>query len=269
MSDPGHAPDAEEGGPPELSFPAPGRATITLNRPRHLNRLHRDDLLVLQDHFSQLASDTALRVLVLTGRGRMFCTGFNIEELGAAAATGGGSGDPQLFEHTVDALEALPVPTIARLNGGVFGGATDLALACDFRIGVTGMELRMPAARLGLHYYGSGLVRYVSRLGLPAAKRLFLLGETVGAGQLLLLGYLDALVEPAALDDEVERIAASLLAGAPLALQGMKQSLNEVARGELDPVRLRAREQRCATSADLREGLAAFAERRAPRFEGR
>jgi enoyl-CoA hydratase/carnithine racemase len=254
-----------EGGPPELDFPAPGRATLTLNRPRHLNRLHREDLLVLHAHLQRLAADATLRVVVLTGRGRMFCAGFNIDELGAAPD---GTADPQLFERTVDALEALPVPTLARLNGGVFGGATDLALACDFRVGVEGMELRMPAARLALHYYPSGLSRYVSRLGLSAAKRLFLLAETVPAAELLQLGYLDALVAPEALDAEVERLAASLLAGAPLALQGMKQSLNEIARGEFDLARLRRRESHCATSADLREGLAAFAERRAPRFTG-
>jgi enoyl-CoA hydratase/carnithine racemase len=169
----------------------------------------------------------------------------------------------------VDALEALPIPTIARLNGGVFGGATDLALACDFRIGVAGMELRMPAARLGLHYYPSGLRRYVSRLGLSAAKRLFLLAEAVPGEELLRLGYLDALVEPARLDDAVEQVAASLLAGAPLALRGMKSSLNEIARGEYAIVRLREREARCGSSADHREGLAAFAGKRAPRFAGR
>jgi len=127
----------------------------------------------------------------------------------------------------------------------------------------------MPAAHLGLHYYPSGLARYVSRLGLQAAKRLFLLAETVPANTLHALGYLDALVAPEALDAEVERHAAALGAGAPLALQGMKQSLNEIARGAADPQRLREREARCAASADLREGLAAFAERRAPRFAGR
>ena len=260
-----HAMPTDEG-PPSLVFDAPGRATLTLNRPRHLNRLHREDLLVLQQHFARLAAESTLRVLVLTGRGRMFCAGFNIDELGAAED---GTADPQLFERTVDALEALPVPTIARLNGGVFGGATDLALACDFRVGVAGMELRMPAARLGLHYYPSGLARYVSRLGLSAAKRLFLLAETVPAETLRQLGYLDALVPPQALDAEVQRLVAALQDGAPLALQGMKQSLNEIARGEVDLPRLRARESRCADSADLREGLAAFAARRPPKFEGR
>lgn len=253
-------------GPPLLTREAPGRATITLNRPRHLNRLHREDLLALQAQIRDLAADRALRVVVLTGRGRAFCAGFNLQEL---EQQGAASSEPQLFEHTVDALEALPVPTIARLNGGVFGGATDLALACDFRVGVQGMELRMPAARLGLHYYASGLRRYVSRLGLSTAKRLFLLAETVPAAELLELGYLDHLAAPEALDAAVDALAQSLLAGAPLALRGMKLSLNEIAGGAWQPAQLRLRERECAASADLQEDLAAFAARRRPRFEGR
>lgn len=259
------APHAAEG-PPRLAIDDHGRATITLARPRHLNRLHREDLLALQQHFAAVASDTRVRVLVLTGSGRAFCAGFNLEELseGSAAAR-----DPQLFEHTVDALEALPLPTVARLNGGVFGGATDLALACDFRVGVEGMELRMPAARLGLHYYPTGLRRYVSRLGLAAAKRLFLLAETVSGHELLRLGYLDELVAAEHLDARVDALAGALAEGAPLAVQGMKRSLDEIARGEFDLARLREREARCAASADLREGLAAFAAKRRPRFAGR
>jgi enoyl-CoA hydratase/carnithine racemase len=253
-------------GRPTLVLDGVGGATLTLNRPRHLNRLHREDLVALQAHIAMLAHDTSLRAVVLTGRGRLFCAGFNLQELGQADAA---SQDPHLFERTVAALEALPVPTIARLNGGVFGGATDLALACDFRVGVMGMELRMPAAHLGLHYYPSGLRRYVSRLGLQAAKRLFLLAETLDAEELLRLGYLDALAaDMPALDAQVQSLAASLRAGAPLALRGMKMSLDEIARGEFDPARVRDREARCAASADLQEGLAAFAARRPPQFTG-
>ena len=257
----------DSGGPPLLARDGQGGATITLNRPRHLNRLHREDLLVLQGHIAALAADPTLRVVVLTGNGRFFCAGFNLQELGQAGAAA--ADDPQLFERTVDALEALPVPTIARLNGSVFGGATDLALACDFRVGVQGMALRMPAARLGLHYYPSGLRRYVSRLGLATAKRLFLLADTVGADELLDLGYLDKLVPAAQLDATVQQMADALAAGAPLALRGMKQSLDEIARGDVHLSTLREREARCAASDDLREGRLAMAEKRTPRFTGR
>ena len=134
----------------------------------------------------------------------------------------------------LDALAALPVPTLARLHGGVHGGAVDLALACDFRVGDAGLQLRMPAARIGLHYYPGGLRRAVSRLGLAAAKRLFLLAEVLDAAQLRELGYLDVVVATEALDAEVERMAAALLGGAPLALSGMKRSLDEIAAGTAD-----------------------------------
>lgn len=254
------------GGPPLLSLDGAGRATLTLNRPQQLNRLHREDLVELQAHLARLAQDATLRVVVITAQGRAFCTGFNLEELEQADAK---AQDPQLFEHMVDTLEALPVPTIARLNGSLHGGAIDLALACDFRVGVHGMELRMPAARLGLHPYPSSLQRCVSRLGLQAAKRLYLLAEPLPAEELLRIGCLDALVDAAQLDAAVQAIAEPLLAGAPLALRGMKLSLNEVARGEFNLKRLRLREARCAVSDDLREGLAAFAARRAPHFTGR
>ncbi len=254
---------AETGGPPRLRVGDDGVAVITLARPAHLNRLHREDLLALQAQFSTLQSDPAVRALVLTGEGRAFCAGFHLGQLGQ------GEDDPRLFEHTVDALEALSLPTVARLNGSVYGGATDLALACDFRVGVVGMELRMPAARLGLHYYPSGLQRYVSRLGLGAAKRLFLLAEAVPDTVLQAIGYLDACVPEAELDAAVARITGALAAGAPLAVRGMKQSLDDIARGRADGAMLREREATCAASADLQEGIAAFAERRLPRFSGR
>lgn len=252
---------------PLLHLAEDGRATITLQRPAHHHRLHRADLMALHAHFRTLAANPAARVLVITASGPVFCSGFHLGELEEADAA---SADPRLFEHTVDALEALPLPTVARLNGSVYGGATDLALACDFRIGVTGMELRMPAARLGLHYYASGLQRYVSRLGLQTAKRLFLLAQAVGADELLRIGYLDALVPATELDAATDAVVQALQAGAPLALQGMKLSLNDTARGhEGASGRIGERVAHCAASADLREGLSAWAARRAPRFTGR
>ncbi len=134
----------------------------------------------------------------------------------------------------VNRLEDLGVPTICRLNGGVYGGSTDLALACDFRIGVDTAEMFMPAARLGLHYYKSGIQRYVSRLGVDNAKMLFLTAQKITAPEMLRIGYLTAMVPAEALDEEVDKLATTLAANAPVAMRGMKRAINEFARGKLD-----------------------------------
>jgi enoyl-CoA hydratase/carnithine racemase len=158
------------------------------------------------------------------------------------------------------------VPTICRLNGGVYGGATDLALACDFRIGVDSCEMFMPAARLGLHYYKSGIARYVSRLGADNAKRLFLTAERLGAAEMLRIGYLTAAVPAEALDAEVDRLAATLAGNAPVAMAGMKRTINELARGRLDEEAADRRHRDSMRSAEIKEGIAAFAEKRPPKF---
>jgi enoyl-CoA hydratase/carnithine racemase len=169
----------------------------------------------------------------------------------------------------VDRLEALRVPTIAALNGSVYGGATDLALACDFRIGVEGMRLLMPAARLGIVYYASGIRRYVTRLGVAAAKKLFLTAQPIDAAEMLRVGYLDEVVAAGDLMSRAEALAATLATNAPLAVAGLKRAINEAAVGTLDRDALAAVRALCAASADHAEGVRAWAEKRAPVFAGR
>ena len=186
--------------PPGASTPhvvtiADGRATVRLNRPREHNRIEPGDLAVLRETFDHIDRDPDIRVLVLTGTGKSFSSGYHIGALveRKAARPGPGQAD-DTFETVVNRLEALRVPTIAALQGSVYGGATDLALACDFRIGVAGMRMLMPAARLGIIYYPGGIERYVSRLGIAAAKRLFLTAEPIEAEEMQRIGYLDEIV---------------------------------------------------------------------------
>jgi enoyl-CoA hydratase/carnithine racemase len=207
---------------------------------------------------------------VLTGTGKSFCSGYHLGDLSErpdAEVTGDGSG--LSFEAVATQLENLRVPTICRLNGGVYGGATDLALCCDFRIGVASAEMFMPAARLGLHYYPSGMLRYVSRLGLNAAKRLFLTAARLQAPEMLAIGYLTQMTDAEGLDAAVDALADQLAGLAPLAVQGVKRSLNEIARQEFDAQGASARAQASQKSEDLREGLTAFREKRKPSFKGR
>lgn len=249
--------------PPVLSVDG-AVATLRLNRPARRNRLGDDDLAALRAAFEAVTANPSVRVLVLAAGGPVFCAGYDL------AALDGDRGDgPRRFEATVMALEAVPQPTICRLHGPVHGGATDLALACDFRIGTPAVALRMPAARIGLHYYPSGLARFAAKLGIAAAKRLFLAAPTLDADTLLRIGYLDACVDVDRLDDEVAAWSAALAAGAPLAVQGMKRALDDWAAGRFEPAEVEARAAACAASDDLREGLAALRERREPRFSGR
>ncbi|WP_077036931.1 enoyl-CoA hydratase/isomerase family protein [Pelomonas sp. KK5] len=239
------------------------RATLTLRRPRLANRLEISDLQTLREQLDEVNRNEAVRVLVLAAEGRHFCSGFNI---GAVPGVDAGA----LFEQLADAWEAARPVTIAAIHGGVYGGATDLALACDFRLGTPGCEMFVPAARLGLHFYGGGLQRYVSRLGLAWAKRVLLAGETLDAAAMLQSGFLDRLLpDGAALDEAVAQLREQLLDMAPLALLGMKKHLNAIARGALDPAALQADLAISRDSADLAEGVAAWGERRAPRFIGR
>src|SRR5438270_4503592 len=202
------------------------RATIRLNRPEHLNRLQAEDLGELVKLFDRIEADPAIRVLVLTGTGRAFSAGYDLNSVAERAMSANEQQSAgSAFEVMVNRLEDLAVPTICRLNGGVYGGSTDLALACDFRIGIDSCEMFMPAARLGLHYYGSGIRRYVSRLGIDNAKRLFLTAERIGAAEMLRIGYLTAMVPAEALDEEVDKLAAVLAANAPIAMAGMKRAI--------------------------------------------
>lgn len=244
-----------------------GVAAITLNRPAHRNRLEAGDLHRLLEQFERIDADTSIRVLKLTactqGQPRpVFCAGYDIGSFSEPRS------DPRLFERVANALAALRPVTVCALNGSVYGGATDLALACDLIVGLSGTEFLMPAAALGLHYYPAGLQRYVARLGLSGAKRAFLTARPLSADMLWHMGCLEALAAPQDFDATVERLIDDVAALAPLAAQATKRSLNEIAAGQADMDRMRERERVTSASADFAEGRQAFQDRRKPRFRG-
>jgi len=245
-----------------------GVATITLNRPSQRNKLENGDLQTLLAHFETLEREASVRVVVLTahtaGQAKpVFCAGYDI---GGFDTPGHGS---TFFEQIPERLATLRPVTICALNGSVYGGATDLVLACDLRIGLEALEWRMPATALGLHYYPSGLQRYVSRFGVSATKRAFLTARPFGLAQLQALGLFEAVSDAAGWDATLDALVQDVLALAPLAVQETKRSINEIACGEMHTQRLREREHMSMASADFAEGRAAFAQRRKPVFTGR
>src|SRR5258705_9188039 len=146
------SPAAEAASTPVLDISG-ARATIRLNRPKHLNRLQPDDLDIMLKLFDRIESDPAIRAMVLTGTGRAFSAGYDLGSIAERAANAQEQTAGSAFEVVVNRLEDLVIPTICRINGGVYGGSTDLALACDFRIGGHTCEMFMPAARLGVQCF--------------------------------------------------------------------------------------------------------------------
>ncbi|MCW5730232.1 MAG: enoyl-CoA hydratase/isomerase family protein [Alphaproteobacteria bacterium] len=243
---------------------AGAHASLTLNRPERHNALDLDDLADLARSLAELATRPDIRVLVLTGAGqRSFCSGVNLGQVAEA------DWRDNPLERLTDLIEKLPFATLCALNGGVYGGGSDLALACDFRVGIAGMRCFVPPARLGIHYHVGGLRRAVAKLGLGSAKRMFLAAETFDDRELLRLQFLDRLLPAAEFEAGIAAFAADLAGMAPLAYAGMKRTLTGLALGGLDEAAARRDAQACWASEDFREGQRALAEKRAPVFQGR
>lgn len=255
---------------PRLSVEGP-RARIDLCRPESANRLAREDLAALMAHCRLLAASPDVRVVELHAQGRTFCSGFNLPDLVAPAP--GQPSAPRAFAHTMDAWAALPQVTVAALQGPAMGGGFDLALCCDVRVGTPQVRAAVPAVRLGLQFYRTGLERAVQRLPWWAVQRLFLQGRSLDAGQLQQAGFFAewcAVAED--LPGRVEDTVTDLLGLAPLALRGVKRSLRALEAGGLTAAQAEAIDALAAAteaSHDLREGVQSWVEQRPPVFRGR
>lgn len=222
-------------------------ATLVLQRPSQHNRIAPEDSTLISEYVAEAASKA--RVLVITGTGsKTFSSGYTL-----------GAIQDQLdsrFEDMLNNIENCSIPTICALNGSVYGGATDLALCCDIRIGITGSRFLMPASRIGLHYYPDGIRRYVGMLGLAASKQLFLTASPINDQHMLRIGFLNELVEPDQLHDTVKRYVDHIMQCEPKVLKTVKADLNNVAYGRHDPAVLRANYEASLASPELAARLA-------------
>ena len=247
---------------PQLTVDGPV-ATVRLRKPAVANRLSPQDLETLRAHLATVNSDERILVLRFVAEGKYFCSGYDISSLAADSAP-----SSLYFGATIDLLEAARPVTIAAVQGGVYGGGTDLCLACDFRLGTPQADMFMPATRLGLHFYAGGMTRYVTRLGLDQAKRLFLTAERIGAEEMLRIGVLTELVAADQLDSRLQALTGQLADMAPQALLGIKRHLNLIARGQIDVQQIERAVLRSERSRDIAEGARAWKEKRKPRFTG-
>ncbi len=224
---------------------------IQLNRPKEHNRLDPADVDALQALFDQVGVDASIRAIVITGTGeRSFSSGYTLQAITSEL--------DQRFERMLDCLESLPQITLVAFNGSVYGGATDLALCCDLRLGIPGMRMFMPAARFAMHYYPGGLRRYVNKLGLSAASKLFLTGMTIESEEMLRIGFLTELVTRPQLAARTEEYLAALDLTDARVVGLMKQHLREVAERTVDYSKLEAQYQQSLVSVELKSRLGAL-----------
>ena len=224
-------------------------ATLTLRRPSQHNRIAPEDPGVIREYLTQLEATPDIRLLVITGSGtKTFSSGYTLSAI-----------KDQLdsrFEDMLDHVERFSLPTLCALNGSVYGGATDLALCCDFRIGVRGSRMLMPASRIGLHYYPGGIRRYVTVLGLAAAKKLFLTAQVTNDQEMLRIGFLHDLVSADQLATTVRAYADGVLACENNVLVTMKADLMAQAAGAADEAVLRRHYSDSLQSPELAARLA-------------
>jgi enoyl-CoA hydratase/carnithine racemase len=252
-------------------WPEAGIAVLTLNRPRARNALSRALVAELHEWASCLAEDDGLRAVVITGVGdRAFCAGADLIERQTVTAAER-TAHTEAISAAVEAMAALPVPVIGAIRGFALAGGAELALACDLRIGDPSTVMGFPEVKIGIFPGAGGVVRLPRLIGVSAANDLLFTGRQVGADEASRLGLLDYVVASGSTLERALAKAREIAANAPLAIRAVKAALRESAGLPVDQANeVVGRHRRpLDATADYQEGLAAFAEKRIPRFTGR
>jgi 2-(1,2-epoxy-1,2-dihydrophenyl)acetyl-CoA isomerase len=245
-------------------------AILTLDRPEALNALTIPVKVALRQALESIATDRAVRAVILTGAGRAFCAGQDLAEREQPDAAPLDVEVRERYNPIIRALRSMGQPVIAAVNGVAAGAGASLAFACDLRIAAEEARFVLAFGRIGL-VPDSGATWFLPRLVGPAkASELALVGDTVDAAEALRIGLVTRIVPGGQLMVEARALADRLAAGAPLAMSLTKGALERsLTIGLDDALDGEAKLQGIAgASADHAEGLAAFREKRSPRFTG-
>jgi 2-(1,2-epoxy-1,2-dihydrophenyl)acetyl-CoA isomerase len=245
-------------------------ATVTLDRPEALNALTGPLLAELLATFRSIARDRSIRAVVLTGAGRAFCAGQDLKERLAPDAPPLAVVVRERYNPIIAAMRGLDQPIVAGVNGVAAGAGASLAFACDLRVAAEGASFALAFGRLGL-VPDSGTTWFLPRLVGPAkAAELALTGATLSAADAERFGLVARVVPAEALAGEARAVATQLAGLAPIALAQTKRALERAWSIDLDTALEEEawRQGIAGATADHAEGLAAFVEKRAPRFSG-
>lgn len=236
--------------------------TVTIDNQPRRNAIGTEALERLDQLADEIAADRDIRAVILTGAGdKAFTSGFNLAELGDFQPE---NFLKSRFSDVFEKWAALPAPVIGALNGHCMGGGVHVAVICDMLISVPGVRFMIPAARFGFVYVPASIRRIAAALGTARAAQLLYLNQELTAEALVGTGFIREIVA----DDLMTRareMAANAASLSPLAVAAMK----EIARESPDAARIEELVRACAFSDDVREGLAAMREKRAPVFRGR
>ena len=202
------------------------------------------------------------RLFVIRSEGPVFCAGANLKEIADGTMNG------EDFQSMTNAIASLTIPSLAIVEGDVFGGGVELLFSCDFRLGVTGKQLKIPAAEVGLCYPVAGIERMTQRLGSSLVRKLLLTSQPVSFEELKKYNAFDWLVEPADCRARALELITTLTSLAPLSISAMLSIIKAVEEYRFDPVEAQSAADACSASIDLSEGLSALGEKRPPEFKG-
>ena len=247
-------------------------ATLTFNRPKRLNAISVPMLEAFSERLLEYDRDPEVRVIVLTGAGRGFCSGLDLQDAAAGTGIGGGNLDANfdLRRAPPSVLHAVDKPTICALNGPAAGYGMDLALGCDIRIAGASAKLAATVTRRGVLPESGGTWLLPRMVGWAKAAEVIFTGRTLSAEECLELGLVNQVVPDEVLMSETRALAKEIAGNAPLAIQAakrmMRMGLSEQFDDHVHHVFLQLLP--LFRSKDFREGLLAFVEKRKPRFEG-